>query len=142
MKHLKTYEGNTVKENLSIIKKYIYTLNRSNIDDNHHLAMTYFIILYNFLIIEEIFHSDVVLHSKELNKYLDLEKLDDNKEIYEVFIDLYNVHSEVRNNIETFDNIPIITEVCSEIPSIYNTILKKKDIDKLKMKKDVDKYNL
>ena len=110
MKHLKLFESITVDDKLAILKNYIQILKKSdkyseNFDSNCDLAVAYFTIIYNFLIIEEMFHTQVVQANKELNKYLDIIKLDNENDIMDKFFELYEPNHNVRFAVETFDSI-------------------------------------
>lgn len=111
-----------IDDKLSILRSYIHILKNSNSKDN--LAITYFIILHNFLIIERGFFDDVKLNGKEINKYLKLNKLNNEQEVYQKFLELYDVNNIIRNNIETMDSIDSIRDYLSKRPDIYRRLIK------------------
>jgi len=83
-------------------------------------------ILHNFLIIERMFYEDVKLANKEINKYLQLEKLDSEEEVYNKFLELYdNEKSIIRINVETLDNIEPIGLYLKANSKVYTELLKK-----------------
>ena len=143
MKYIKTYESKDfeLKYNLKMLKSYVYILNKSKKD--YSFAIAYFNILYNLLIIEHIFSSEV--KSYKLNMWLeDKLKIEYNdEEIYEIFEELYDVNSVIRNNVENFNrNSEFIRNLLATTPSLWKKRLTKQEIEILKMKNDVDKYNL
>jgi hypothetical protein len=112
-----------IDDKLSILKSYIYILKNSK--KEYNLAISYFIVLHNFLIVERGFFEDVKLHNKEINKYLKLEKLNNENDIYNKFLELYDVNNIVRNNIETLENINSIGKYLSKKPESFRKLLKK-----------------
>lgn len=112
-----------IDEKLSILKSYIHILKNSK--ENYDLTISYFIVLHNFLIIERGFFEDIKLHNKEINKYLKLEKLNNENDVYNKFLELYDTNNTIRNNIETIDNIDSIGEYLSKRPEIYNRLIVK-----------------
>ncbi len=112
-----------IDDKLSILKSYIHILKNSK--ENYDLVISYFIVLHNFLIVERGFFEDVKLHNKEINKYLKLEKLNNEKDVYNKFLELYDTNNIVRNNIETIDNIDSVGEYLSKRPELYRELLKK-----------------
>ena len=108
---------------LSILKSYIHILKNSK--KNYDLAISYFIVLHNFLIVERGFFDDVKLHNKEINKYLKLEKLNNDIDVYNKFLELYEINHIVRNNVETIDNIDSVGDYLSKRPKLFRELLKK-----------------
>ncbi len=106
-----------IDDKLSILKSYIHILKNSK--ENYDLAISYFIVLHNFLIVERGFFDDVKLYNKEINKYLKLEKLNNEKDVYNKFLELYDRHNIIRNNVETIDNIDSVGEYLSKKPDLY-----------------------
>lgn len=98
---------------LYILKSYINILKNAN-DDKYQIAINYFIVIYNFLIIERMFYNDVVISNKEINKYLELEKLYDDQQVYDKFLSLYDTNNIIRNNIETIDSIDSVNDYISK----------------------------
>lgn len=98
---------------LYILKSYINILKNAN-DDKYQIAINYFIVIYNFLIIERMFYNDVVISNKEINKYLELEKLYNDQQVYDKFLSLYDTNNIIRNNIETIDSIDSVNDYISK----------------------------
>jgi len=143
----KFFDDKKLKNNLQIIRSYINILKKSNLyidkialmnDEDVtnsksytiDSAINYFIILHNFLIIEKKFFNDVKMSNKEINKYLDLKKLDNIDDIIKLFYELYDPYSKIRFALETFDSIESIRIYLKTIKfknkykTIYNTLLK------------------
>lgn len=112
-----------IDDKLSILKSYIHILKNSK--EDYDLAISYFIVLHNFLIVERGFFEDIKLHNKEINKYLKLEKLNNKKEVYNKFLELYDTNNIVRNNVETIDSIDSVGEYLSKRPELFRELLKK-----------------
>jgi len=114
-----------IDNKLSILKSYIRIL--KNPKEKYHLdydlAVTYFIILHNFLIVERRFVDDIKLCNKEINKYLKLEELNNEKDVYKKFLELYDVYHTVRNNVETLDSIDSVREYLSNRPELFRQLL-------------------
>jgi len=112
-----------IDDKLSILKSYIHILKNSK--ENYDLAISYFIVLHNFLIVERGFFDDVKLHNKEINKYLKLVKLNNDIDVYNKFLELYDTNHIVRNNVETIDNIDSVGDYLSKRPELFRELLKK-----------------
>lgn len=112
-----------IDDKLTILKNYIHILQNSKKD--YDLAITYFICLHNFLIVERMFYEDIKLSNKEINKFLKLEKLTNQKDVYNKFLELYDVNNIVRSNAETLDNIDSVREYLSKRPELYRELCKK-----------------
>ena len=69
------------------------------------IIIRYFTIIHNFLYLENSYFNIVKLSDKELNKYLNLTKLESLEDIINKFNDLYDTNSKVRFSIETLDSI-------------------------------------
>lgn len=111
-----------IDDKLYLLKSYISILKNS--DKDYDLAISYFTVLHNFLIIERMFYEDVKLANKEINKYLQLEKLSNEEEIYGKFLELYdNEKSIIRTNVETFDNIERINLYLKANTKVYTELL-------------------
>jgi len=109
---------------LKILKSYIHILNNGS-GENHDLAKQYFLILHNFLIVERMFAEEVKAAGKEINKNLNIEPLNDEQEVYQKFLELYDVNSNVRFGVETLDSIESIRQFLNKNPQIYRGLLKK-----------------
>jgi hypothetical protein len=57
------------------------------------------------LMLEETFDREFKLAGKELLKHFDIPQLDTIDQINEYFLEIYNVHHPIRNNLETMDSI-------------------------------------
>jgi len=112
-----------IDDKLYFLKSYIYILKNSK--ENYNLAISYFIVLHNFLIVERGFFEDIKLHNKEINKYLKLEKLNSEKDVYDKFLELYDTNNIVRNNVETIDTIDIVGKYLSRRPELFRELLTK-----------------
>jgi hypothetical protein len=112
-----------IDDKLSILKSYIHILKNSK--EDYDLVISYFIVLHNFLIVERGFFEDIKLHNKEINKYLKLEKLNNEKDVYNKFLELYDTNNIIRNNVETIDNIDSVGEYLSRRPELFRELLKK-----------------
>ena len=108
---------------LEILKSYIHILNNSQ--KEYNLAKTYFIILHNFLIIERMMYADVKEAGKEINKHLNLEKLNNEKDVYQKFLELYDNNSHIRFAVETLDSIESVRQYLNNNSHVYQTLLKK-----------------
>ena len=129
-----------IKNKLKILKQYVKTLKSSdsyipnlglcgdseikkgavNID----IAISYFTIIYNFLIIETKFPQLVKMSGKELNIYLDIESVDGVDDVLVKFLELYDPTHKVRFAVETFDSIEEVREFIKLNDNLYNEFLK------------------
>jgi hypothetical protein len=55
-------------------------------------------------------------------KYLELEKLDNEDDVYEKFLELYDVHNISRNNVETLENIESVGKYLRKRPELYKKL--------------------
>ena len=67
------------------------------------IIIKYFIIIHNFLNLEEKYSDLIKLSNKELNKYLNLPNLESLQDVLKKFNDLYDINSKVRFSVETFE---------------------------------------
>jgi len=109
---------------LKILRSYINILNNKN-KDNYDLAKQYFLIIHNFLIIERMFADEVKAAGKEINANLDIEPLNNEQEVYDKFLELYDSYNKVRFGIETLDSIEPIRLFLNKNPQVYRGLLKK-----------------
>lgn len=117
-----------IKDKLDLLKSYIIILKNAEkeLDKDYSIQKTYFIIIYNFLIVESIFYEDVKLNKKEINKFLILTELHSVEEVLELFIQLYDSYNNVRFAVETFDSIESIRNYLSDKkPEIHNKLIKR-----------------
>ena len=92
---------------------------------NHFdLYIKYFIILHNFLLVENQYFDIVKLYNKEINRYLNLPKLESLDEVINKFKELYDTNSKVRFGVETFDSIEEIRLLLHQLKDFYNKIYK------------------
>lgn len=110
-----------IDNKLKILKSYIHILGDN---EDYDLYRKYFIIIHNWLIIERMFYDEVKSDNKELNKHLNLEKLNSVKEVIDKFTELYDTYSNVRFAVETFDSIESIRKYLKERPEVYNRLIK------------------
>ncbi len=101
------------------LREYIKILKDSDIDG---IYLNYFIIIHNFLFIENKYIELVKICGKELNSNLNLPKLLTKDEVIDKFTELYDVNSLVRFSVETFDSIDEVRLFLLENPKIYNKI--------------------
>lgn len=111
--------------NLDLLRGYIHFLDNNKDINDYDLIRDYFIVLHNFLIIERNFYPDVVEANKEINKLLNLKPLNNISEVVSLFHKLYDNHSIIRSNIETFDSIDPIKKYLSNRPEVYKKLIKK-----------------
>jgi hypothetical protein len=69
------------------------------------IIIRYFIIIHNFLYLEDRYFDVVKLSGKELNKYLKLPKLENLDDVINKFNELYDSNSKIRFGVETFDSM-------------------------------------
>jgi len=119
------YELYNIDKKLYLLRSYIRMLKVSN-DTNKDMMIRYFIIIHNFLIIERMFFEDVKMCNKEINRYLELDKLDNVEDVEKIFYELYNSYNKVRYAVETFDSIEPIRIYLQEHPSVFETLIKNK----------------
>jgi len=134
-----SYKHYDIDDKLKTLKAYINILKNDNdyienvdlVDDDKlkpkstpiNFAINYFIILHNFLIIERMFFDIVKLSNKEINKYLNLEKISNTSDILNKFSELYDNHGKIRFAIETFDSIEEIKNFLNDNQYVYNKLM-------------------
>lgn len=89
------------------------------------IMITYFTIIHNFLFLENMFKTEVEINNKNLNKYLDLPKIENVNIVEELFKNLYDTNSPVRFAVETFDSIENIRQFLESNPNLYKKIFYK-----------------
>lgn len=152
MRHIKLYEKirnghDDIQYNLDMLKSYIKILkNEIKNGRNCEFAIKYFIILYNFIIIEQGFIDDYILKRDQINLNLKLKKLTKCDDILDKFAELYDPNSIVRNNLEKFDtHWEIIKEYLKIKPNLYIKLLKtnlQQTKNEVEMFINLRKYNL
>jgi hypothetical protein len=90
--------------------------------NNFDLYIKYFIILHNFLLLENQYFDIVKLSNKEINRYLNLPKLESLDQVINKFKELYDTNSKVRFGVETFDSIEEIRLLLPQLKDFYNKI--------------------
>lgn len=99
----------TISENRKLLRKYIRLLGRYKGMNNAQNALQYFIIVHNFLAIEEKYYDQVMMGKKQINKHLSLiTNITYVSTAINYYEDLYDPSNQVRFAIETMD---IIEEV-------------------------------
>lgn len=88
------------------------------------LYIKYFIIIHNFLLLENQFFDIVKLNNKEINRHLNLPKLETLDEVINKFKELYDTNSKVRFGVETFDSIEEIRLLLPQLKDFFNKIYK------------------
>lgn len=114
-----------ISDKLKLLKGYIHLLNNSekNDDVNYDTAINYFRILHNFLIIERMFYPMVVKSNKEINKNLDIVKLDNENDVMEKFYELYDNNHNVKFGVETLDSIEKVRIYLKQHPNVYTELM-------------------
>jgi len=134
-------EFDTYFKNLKIIKNYIRTLIYQRNHESDNLSMSFFRELYNYLIIERKCFDEVQSANLELNKYLDLKNLTSEKDIYDVFVELYDPEHIIRNNMENFDRLATVSEILKN-NEVYSKLLTENEVDRMILEIEAKKYNL
>jgi len=106
------------KENQKQLLEYLEILKNSQ----NVLAETYFIIVYNFLFLENKYFDSVKESKKEINRYLDLPKLETVEDVLDKFAELYGVYNNVRFAVETFDSVEEIRLRLKKSPDFYTKL--------------------
>ena len=88
------------------------------------LYINYFIIIHNFLFLEDRYFDIVKLSNKEINKYLNLPKLESLDEVINKFNELYDTNSKVRFGVETLDSIEEIRILLPKLKDFFSKIYK------------------
>lgn len=107
------------EENQRRLREYIRVLRKNQNNDVYNLYIKYFIIIHNFLYLENEHYNLVKECGKEINKYLVLPELKLN-DIIKKFEELYdNEYSMVRFSVETFYSIEEIRIRLKNNPEFY-----------------------
>jgi len=138
--------NNVLGDKLRLLRKYVEILKKSKVKDTL-FAERFFIILYNYLIIEHGFFEELKENSKGINLYLSLDlerKTWSLRDINAVFLELYNSeYSRVRYNLEKFNENEIIKEYFEDKPYIFERLLDVDDtLNDIKYFKITSKYNI
>ncbi len=108
-----------MKNNQKRLREYVKILKDSNVSD---IYTNYFVIIHNFLLLEDRFFDLVKLSNKELNTNLNLPKLSTVNDVIDKFNELYNTNSLVRFSVETMDSIEEVRTFLPTLPNFYNKI--------------------
>lgn len=123
---------NEYERNRNILKQYIKTLL-----PQYEIPVSYFTIMHNFLILEEMF-KDKIPSDKKLIGILDLKKLSTKEDIYKKFMELYDPESGLRNRFEKFNEIDILIDY-KNVDIIFKKVCTKIEIE---TQLNVDKFNI
>lgn len=121
-------------ENQKRLREYIKTL-KENYDlgvvkddggnyNKFDIIIRYFVIIHNFLYLENKYFDIVKLSNKEINKYLHLPKLENLEDVINKFNELYDTNSKVRFGVETLDSIEEIRLLLPQLKDFHNKIYK------------------
>jgi len=146
MKYLKFFEENTPDDfdyfkNLTILKNYVRTLIYERNHESDNISISFLKQLHNYLIIEKKCFDEVQSANLEINKYLNLKYLSLEKDIYDVFVKLYDPEHIIRNNMENFDRLEIIKEILKN-EEVFTKLLTEDDVDRMIWEIEAKKYNL
>lgn len=112
-----------MKTNRTLIRQYISILLTHGYSYDS-IEIKYFIILHNYLFLEEkLYRAEIKLANKEIDKYLYIKDTDDIEVIKNTFLELYDIYSIIRTNVETLDSIDEIYYYIQLNPNIFNTLI-------------------
>lgn len=80
-------------------------------DTKYALQYSYFEWCVKGLMLEENLQAEFKLAGKELLKHFNIPEINTLDDINNYFIEIYNVHHPIRNNIETMDSIGEVREI-------------------------------
>jgi len=94
-----------IAENRYIIRKYLRALSVSKNVNGYMrtdtaVAIKFFIILHNSLIIEDTYYDQFAIANQQINKYLNLQKSWRVDDVLSEFYKVYNKGSKVRNSLD------------------------------------------
>lgn len=96
----------TIQENRKILRRYIRVLSRYPGMLGSKDAIKYFIVVHNYLGVEELFYDQCLIADKQINNHLFLaSKVDYCSTILAYYRELYKHTNDVRFSIETMDSI-------------------------------------
>jgi hypothetical protein len=116
-----------LREYIKILKKNYdlgFVKDKGGDYNKFDIIIKYFIIIHNFLYLENNYFNIVKLSNKEINKYLNLPKLKNLDEIINKFNELYDTNSKVRFAIETLDSIEEIRLLLPKLKDFTSKIYK------------------
>lgn len=111
-----------LKYKLKTLRNYIKILNKEYSDSD--IIVRYFLIIHNFLIIENLYSDEIERVGKGLNKYLSLPDTNDISVIENLFKVYYDNYSKVRFSVETLDSIDEVRNFFNRNPNIFTKLLK------------------
>lgn len=79
--------------------------------EKYSLQYSFFDWCIRGLLLEEQFEEIFKLSGKELLKYFNIPDIKTIEDINEYFLEIYNVHHPIRNNIETMDSIEEVRKI-------------------------------
>lgn len=115
-------KGGNIPDNQKRLREYIKILKENSDLENINFFIRYFIIIHNFLHMEEKYSDLIKMSNKELNKYLNLPKLKNVDDIIDKFYELYDLNSKVRFAAETLNSIDEVNEFISDKPNFFDKI--------------------
>lgn len=116
-----------LREYIKILKEN-YDLGTIKDDSGNYnkfdIIIRYFTIIHNFLYLENRYFDIVKLSNKEINKYLNLPKLESLDDVISKFTELYDTNNKVRFAVETLDSIEQIRLILPELKDFISKIYK------------------
>lgn len=116
-----------LREYIKILKEN-YDLGTIKDDSGNYnkfdIIIHYFTIIHNFLYLENRYFDIVKLSNKEINKYLNLPKLESLDDVISKFTELYDTNNKVRFAVETLDSIEQIRLILPELKDFISKIYK------------------
>lgn len=104
------------------IRKLVYEHDEG--EPSVDLPVGYYVILHNWLLIENHFKDKINMAGKEVLKHMNLNTTDDPQE---KFLELYDVNHPLRNAVETLDSIEEIRIWLQDHPEAYTKLLRDTD---------------
>lgn len=111
-----------LKDKLKTLKNYIKILKKKYNDSD--IIVRYFLLIHNFLIIENLYKDEIDNSNKSLNKYLSLPDTNDISDIENLFNIYYDRYSKVRFSIETLDSVDSVRNYFNENPNIFTKLIR------------------
>lgn len=78
--------------------------------DENEVQYSWFTWCVKALLLEEIFDTEFIKAGKHILKHFNVPKVETVEDINIYFLEIYNVHHPIRNNIETMDSIQEVRE--------------------------------
>jgi hypothetical protein len=119
-----------MESNRKVLRQYIRKISvAKNIDDiqgadyfNAELAIKYFVILHNFLLLEDMHYDQAIMAKSNINKHLNLKPLPKVRDIMTIFYRVYNHGSKVRCGLEGLKKVEEVALLLKHNPHIYNKL--------------------